>query len=292
MRSRVGLLLSLLLILVLAAPSLIMVKPTSAQTPLSPPEFTLSIVDHSYDVAPIYSTDPYTGKTNTVNDGYHVEKRFIEVKIKNQNPTPYSPYTVANQGVNKVYYNIRAKGHFDAWTGNEPNSQSNLAPSDSEYTTVEFGFGKDNPGGFSIWLGDIAPGGQVDFQVEAFTGYYQTIKKNVSDIGCWRIEENSVFTETGRSGWSNTQTITIDALSTVAPETSPSSSTNPSIEPSQSLGPSNSPSPTISSSPQNNEPPSQETNLPIITVGIVAVAILTIVAVAILLKKIHRMPNN
>ena len=186
-------------------------------------------------MAPTYTTDPYTGNTTRVSSGYHVEKRFIDVQIKNQNPVPYSPYTVANQGVDKVYYNTRAKGHFDVWTGNEPNSRSNLAPSDSEYTTVEFGFGQSNPGGFSIWLGYIAPGGQVDFQVEAFTGYYQQITQNVSDGGCWRVATNSVFTETGSSDWSPTQTIIVDPPPTATPEPSPTPSATPLIEPSPSI---------------------------------------------------------
>jgi len=66
---------------------------TNSFTP-AVPEFTVELVDSSYDVPTTYSTDPYTGKQVT-HEGYHVAKRTIEVRIKNQ---PFKPYTDVRGG--------------------------------------------------------------------------------------------------------------------------------------------------------------------------------------------------
>jgi hypothetical protein len=260
----------LVILLIVTITCLAMAKPeqTFAETAKpSVPEFTLSVVDQSYDIQPTYSTDPYTGNSLKTSDGYHVEKRFIEVKIKNQ--VPFSPYTIENKGVTKLYYNIRAKGHIEEWTGNEPSSQSNLAPSDSEFTTVEFGFGQHDPGGFNIWLGEIVPGGQVDFQVEVIEGYYTTL---TTQDACWRLSEYNVFTETGRSGWSDPQTITVDPI---APAISPDTSTSPSIIPGKSLSPLLSPE--SSQSPVTSASPS--TLFSISTTTLIAVGVIVVIAI-------------
>jgi hypothetical protein len=68
----------------------------------SVPEFTVELLDTSLDVPTTYSTDPYTGDPVT-HEGYHVARRTIEVRIKNQ------PFTDGD-GRNKFYYNIRIKG--------------------------------------------------------------------------------------------------------------------------------------------------------------------------------------
>jgi hypothetical protein len=67
---------TLLLITVLAVSSLIMVSSAFAQSITKPsvPEFTLVLVDSSYDVPTTYSIDPYTGE-NVTHNGYHVEDK-------------------------------------------------------------------------------------------------------------------------------------------------------------------------------------------------------------------------
>jgi hypothetical protein len=206
---------TLFLILVLSASSLIMIKPAEAQISPSVPEFSLKLEDHSYDVAPTYTTDPNTGIVNATG-GYHVEKRFIDVIIKN--PTPYSFYAVVNESVVKLYYSIRVKGYSQDWT--YATNSSNLAPSTTEYTTVKFGIGSVNPdpGGWSIWLGDITTGSQLDFQVQGVNGFYTNSTEETSP--CWRLPDYNIFNETGRSAWSDTQTITIPDGSTSQPATS------------------------------------------------------------------------
>ena len=211
-------------ILVLTLLTSVLINAASAQTmtQLPVPEFTLQIVDHSYDVAPTYTIDPYTGQNQTASYGYHVEKRFINVVITNPNITSFSN---ANGNVVNLYYNVRERGHFyQNWTNYDPTDDSNMAPTNNQYTTIPYGFGNENPGGFSIFLGYIAPGGMVDFQVQAIEGYYSQVEVNSSDSYCWRIQEYNVFTQTGTSGWSDTQTITVDPPPTPTPEPTPTPS--------------------------------------------------------------------
>ena len=111
----VALMLSALLVLY----SLAIVCSDNAQSTSKPsvPEFTLKLVDNSYDEPPIpsttptYTIDPYSGKQTILTPGssaipgYHVENKTIELWIKNQ---PYSA---------DVYYDVRTKGHFgENWT--------------------------------------------------------------------------------------------------------------------------------------------------------------------------------
>lgn len=70
-------LLSSILVLLLIASILIMVESTSAQSisKLSAPEFTIELVDESYDVPPTTksTTNYYTNETTTTTiPGYHV----------------------------------------------------------------------------------------------------------------------------------------------------------------------------------------------------------------------------
>ena len=183
-----------LLVFVMLSSSFLMIKPALAQISPSVPEFTLKFDNESYDVP----------QTNTT-QGYHVEKEFIDVIINNKNP--YSFYAVVNESLVKLYYNIRAKDHSQDWAN--AIVSPNLAPSNSNYTTVKFGLGSVNPdpGGYSIWIGNITTGSEVDFQVQGIDGFYTKLTQE--NPPCWRIPQFSVFNETGRSGWSNTQTINI-----------------------------------------------------------------------------------
>jgi hypothetical protein len=210
---------ALLLIAVLAVSSLIAVKPAHAEASISKPsvpEFTLKLVEHPYDVATTYSTDPYTGE-NVTHAGYHVENKSIEVSIKNQPFTPYEIQENENNWSINFFYNIRVKGHFGQdW--NEVYHPSDGFPrqSDSEYTVESFSSteGEDFYA-TSTSVVHAPSGGQVDFQVEAMVGYvHREISIPVPGTG-W------VFTGEA-SGWSNTQTLTINAS---APITTPDDGT-------------------------------------------------------------------
>lgn len=182
-------------------------KPVAAQISPSIPEFSLKIQDYSYDVQPTYTSDPYTGKTVMQNEGYRVDRRFVAVVI--QNPDSPSFYAVVNSSVVKLYYHIRIKGHTQDWS-NATVTEKNLAPLEDNYTTVKFGLGNVNPDpeGWSIWIGEAVSGeNQIDVQVQGINGYYTN--RTAQEPPCWRIEELSLFHETGRSDWSATQTITL-----------------------------------------------------------------------------------
>jgi hypothetical protein len=185
------------LVLVLASSSLIMVKPAqSSTTKPSVPEFTVSLVDHSYDVPTTYSIDPYTGE-NVTHPGHHVENKSIEVRIKNQPFTPYWIQENENNWTINFFYNIRVKGHFaQNWSylygGSDP-----YLPQDygSEYTVVSL-------------PPDFPSDAKVDFQVEALIGY----EHGVITIPPWQE-----WVITGEeSGWSDTQTIAIDGSAPTA----------------------------------------------------------------------------
>ena len=73
----------LLFIAILAVSSITMVKSSSESTHvLSIPEFTLKLVDNSYDRPAKTTVDPYTGEDITCH-GSHVENKTIVLSIKN-----------------------------------------------------------------------------------------------------------------------------------------------------------------------------------------------------------------
>jgi hypothetical protein len=172
-------------------------EPASITKP-SVPEFTVELVDSSYDVPTTYFTDPYTGE-NVTHEGYHVNRRTIEVKITNQ---PFEPYTDSDGRNINFYYNIRLKGHYkENWTevynAGEMPTQSNSA-----YTIIEY----NSEGEYAFILGttssslEFSPNGQVDFQVKALVGF--------ASEGDVLAGFPSLFTGK-ESDWSETQTLTI-----------------------------------------------------------------------------------
>jgi hypothetical protein len=202
----------------------------------SVPEFTLKLVDNSYDVPPTYGIDQYTGNNVMTQSGYHVQEKTLEVKIKNQ---PFTSYKDENGNSIQLYYSIRVKGHFgDSWTYPnygyyyvEGNEQANYVSADSgsEYTIITYGLVGNN-GTTRLLNLDISTGGQADFQVQAFIGY-NTRTTYMTGIG---EGHRDVFTgET--SGWSSTQTITIDVDSVGVPEQS-QVNPNETSAPNQQLG--------------------------------------------------------
>ena len=243
---RIGKSFTLILILIMAISSLslLMVKPTFAQTiPSSTaPQFTIKFVNASYTVT---TTNSYTGQSQT----QLINNNSIEIRIKNQH------FDYSNNGLTyQIYFNVRVKPHFsntDNWTEVYPleNNTSSynsdgtfsyawyLLPesppqSNQDYTTVAFsvvptevygasGYDVNRPDtGHNAWLTDfldaIPSGSQLDFQVQALVGHNSTY---------WYIEHPSYPTIGGysapavaydsMSGWSSTQTVTIGQSSSV-----------------------------------------------------------------------------
>jgi hypothetical protein len=195
----------------------------------SVPEFTLKYIDKSYDIPPTYDIDPYTGKNVMTQAGYHVQNKTIELAIKNQ---LFTPYKDADGNSIRLYYSIRKKGHFgDSWgyldTGYYGLDNHYVdADLDSDYTILTYGLVGNN-GTLSLLNLDISPGGQVDFQVQAFIGYNTRIHEYWTPLG-----EVYHYVFTGEtSDWSNTQTITIPESQT--PTSSPTPTSTPYQEPQQ-----------------------------------------------------------
>ena len=182
---------AILLIFVILASGLIAIEPAFTQISPNVPTFTLKLEDDSHTV---------TNSSGT----YHLVIKFIDVIIKND--APLSHYAVVNETLVKLYYNIRVKAPTQDWT--EALVTPNLAPSTTDFTTIKFGLGSSNPdpGGWSIWVGNLTSSGKLDFQVMGIDGFYT---KLVDNPPCWRLSQYSAFNETGRSAWSTTQTFSI-----------------------------------------------------------------------------------
>ena len=167
------------------------------------PEFTVKLIDNSYDEPPTSYVDAYTGETVT-KPGYRVAKKTIEITIKNQ-PGDYT-----------INYNVRVKGHYgsgeDAWIEIYQPSNGFPSQSDSKYTVLSF----TSTWGDKSYQGKhgsiYAPDGSViDFQVKAIMDMVtkREITLPVPGTG-WYYE--------GVDGeWSSTKTLTIGTNSNEAP---------------------------------------------------------------------------
>ena len=184
----------------------------------SVPEFTVKFVDSSYTTHPTYSIDPYTGE-NVTHHGSYVANKTIEVTIRNQ---PFVPYYDASSSWNiSLYYNVRVKGHYEAnWTilylrEDMPYLSENVpSKSASEYTVLSYHSYQPNSENTYIMGGkmmDFPPGSQVDFQVEAFLGYQYSYDNYFYNQQPHMIPIRVNLFIYERSGWSNTQTLTISA---------------------------------------------------------------------------------
>lgn len=168
---------------------------TSAPT-LSVPRFNVSLVAYPFDVPTTTTTkiDQYTGKEILItNQGYHVENRSVEIVITNRTFTTYTDdvgYEI------NLYYRVRIKGHFgEDWEYFYDKYQASDFPhplqSNSEYTLLSL-------------PADYPRDAQVDFQVEAILGYYYDELAGRPILPLYALRAVSL------SGWSNTQTLTIN----------------------------------------------------------------------------------
>lgn len=209
----------MLLVAILAFYSLLMVKQSEAQTIPKPsvPEFTLNYIDYSYDVPPTYKINEYTGETVAIG-GYHIKNMTIQVSIKN-NPIQ------SNDATSHLYYNVRFKGHFGKeWSETPSVIVKNSSPSTfSQYVNISpynFRLLKQSSYEYTTFLfsvNDYIPNSSIDFQVEAVLGHDSQAWITADPYGKSPAHyyEAVAFDET--SGWSPTQTITIQATSTVTP---------------------------------------------------------------------------
>ncbi len=248
----------LILIIALSSSSLLMVKPAFAQTstpttsvPIptpSVPQFTVTFVDNSYYVPSVNytTTDPYTGKqTVNIENGYFVQNDSIVISITNQ---PFTSYIGSNYTVVSLFDAIRWKGHYaNNWNyaqyanSGENNTylQASSLNETSEALVLVFGVGGNSPipnmspsipfTGVEV-VGEL--GGQIDFQVMSFIGYYTTFEGYSPEPIIYPPPVYFVYT--GQSSeWSNTQTLTIPASissnSTISTSPTPTFTSTPTV---------------------------------------------------------------
>ncbi len=212
---------SLALTLLLMVSTLIMLKPALGVTKPSVPEFSLTLTEKPFDVPPIYRIDAYTGENVTVQTGYRLQNRSIDVIIKNQ---PFTPYRDSSGNHIDLYYNVRSKGRFQNEWYYYPYCGRLLpiAASNSNYTVLSFSLESalSSYAQYFFTLGDVPAGGQVDFQVQASIVYYADLLFKTT------LSDNAFTGET--SEWSSTQTITVGE--NTAPATPSPSETQKTIE--------------------------------------------------------------
>ncbi len=221
----------LVLIAIFALSSFMIVKPVNSEiiTP-SVPEFSLKLVDSSYDVPPASTTNPYTGQITT-SAGSHVEARTVEIRIKNEDFTPYIAQDGSDTWNIDYFYNVRFKGPYETdWcTLFNPYDGFLSMDYDAHYTVLSYNCGYSPIDGLNFRGVTIPVDATVEFQVEALIGCIHHVYTTPSDPwGKYTFEGQT-------SEWSGTQTITIDANgSTMAPSSSPlPSSSTPTASSSQ-----------------------------------------------------------
>jgi len=218
--------LSIAMILLLSLAMLKMPPQVFAETSIpkpAVPEFTIELIDSSYDIPPTSSVNPYTGQTVT-QAGRHVESRTIKLYIKLEPIAPFTVETPTGNWTAGLQYNIRWKGHFeqdwheiyrpaDGFAGGDIEGEYLVVSYEGEYSSSE---------GLKLYyqglIATFPPGAQVDFQVKAMIGY---VHRDPLALG-W------IFTGE-ESDWSNTQTLTIGKSQTPTP--SPANSPTPSPQP-------------------------------------------------------------
>jgi hypothetical protein len=202
----------MILIVVMSCLTLLTSKPVSAQSISQPsiPEFTIQLVDHSYDIPSQTTTtiDQYTNKTTiTTIPGQHVKNITIDLTIKNQNCSKN-----INGNTSNIYYNIRSKGHygsewqyyssFPRYTSSPTSGQATFAygemdvptQSNSEYTIISL------PASYQV-------GDEVDFEVQAILGYQYAYWDSYH--GLIPVHKETLYFQT--SDWSQIKTFTVPA---------------------------------------------------------------------------------
>jgi hypothetical protein len=223
---------SIILLALLAASIFLLPQSTAAKNSPSTPEvISAKFVDCSYEMAPVYGTDQYTGETVVKLDGYNVDNRSIAITIRNQ---PYTSSYLDGNSTN-LFFNFRIKGQYgtdanwdyypfaeDGQSTNTyggtfvPLSERPPAPAFSQSTDQSTTITFTIPGVYRI-----SDGTTLDVQVQALDGYMYYWDRQYHFVG-------------QSSGWSDTKTVTIGASSPQSTVTrAPTPTPSPTVTPSQ-----------------------------------------------------------
>jgi hypothetical protein len=252
--------------LILASLIVLIAIPTTVQaaSKLSVPQFSLRLFDNSYNVPPSTTTNSYTGVTTT-KSGYRVNNMTIEITIKNQ---PFTPYTDTRGYDIDLYYQVDFKGHF----GGETEWHACYAGYNNGYAQIQ-----SNSGHTVVSVvGKYDAGSQLDFRVEAFTGYW--FEPSMGEFLAGIREPYLVRDES--SGYSGIQTITVTYGSS-------------SLSPSQSatFPPVNSDGNSQPQSPDQSQPSNVVFTNPFFTLVIGMLFCGVVVAVVMILLRSHLKPS-
>jgi hypothetical protein len=189
----------------------------SIPTP-SVPEFTVDLVDNSYDMPTTYSIDPYTG-ANVTHLGHHVKCEVIELRIKNQ---PFTPYVDEKGNEINLHFNVRFKKRFGSgWT--ELNTPEILSFRDGWSYASKIPPQSNSEDTVYVYSADYPDGAELEYQVRTLLGYYTEYYPYII------VGASSGWTFHGEfSDWSDSQTLTIPPASPSLPET-PSTEFEPSV---------------------------------------------------------------
>ena len=196
---------TLILTLIIATSCLTVLtaKPADTQTIPKPsvPNFTIALLDSSYDIPPTSTVNPYNGEVTTKAE-QHAESRTIQISVKNQ---PFTPFTVQWKGHFETEWHQQCYPIEDYYMISPENARLK-----NEYSIFSYK-GDYSSAGWSGMGPTMPQDAQIDFQVKAYIGYIQYIDLGSGTAGLAFSGEES--------DWSNTQTIAL----TQAP-TSPSAS--------------------------------------------------------------------
>jgi hypothetical protein len=190
------------------------------------PTFSLTFTDHSYDMPAATVDDGYIGPHYV--PAHHDRNGTIEITIANQ---PFTQYKDGNNHTIALYFHIRCKGHLDSnWivTPDDGYSDTYLETSNTQYTVFSYWINEEWAGDHSGRVPNIPQDGKIDFQVEAFIGYSDTICTSIAK----RPDDYHTYFVGQVSGWSNTQTISLNDGSTSAssdPDPTPQSTPEPTM---------------------------------------------------------------
>jgi len=225
-------------------------------------------------VPPVYEVNPSTGKTTMIKDGYTVYEKWLQVRMAPMQI--FMPYNNSEGQMVNLFFNLRWKDHQDTvWQSLDqvvakeyylfPSSSQESPTSPVGGVFVSFGFiGSDILGSYpEARVPDVD---QIDFQVEAFIGYYL-----MDSEGGYVLDGEGTPIFVGQSsGWCDIVMFDmIERSNTVIPGTS-------------------APSSTLSSSPTPSAPPSVQFDAWLGFLIILTAIIVTVVAVVMVTLRIFR----
>jgi hypothetical protein len=185
---------TVILITAMAISSLsLMIKATCAQVGVTNPAipgFQAVVQTYLHYIPPTYGVDPSTGKAIMTKAGYTEVEKWVDVNIGGQ---PFVPYkNSAGQHIT-LTYEVTWKGNHDTSWQTTPQGIYFGDAGDYQSTgcLISLGFKGINGGAEGYMQLLDSTDTQIDFQVQALIGYYNS---------------NDIFVGQS-SGWSNTQTV-------------------------------------------------------------------------------------